>query len=107
MIQMSKNQYSTLLYWANVGYGAKGKLYEEQFPQRKSPWHKINKDVLSCTVAEELSQYILELQAAHIKLLNTPASEVKDTDIQSVRNCSRLVNILLTGYDVVKGASNG
>lgn len=105
MIQMSKNHYNTLLYWANVGYGAKGKLYEEQFPKRKSPWHKINQGVLSCTVSEELSEYILKLQRENEKLLKKASDEITDLDMFKVRHCDKLVHILLEGYDLVPGSA--
>lgn len=105
MIQMSKNHYNTLLYWANVGYGAKGKLYEEQFPKRKSPWHKINKGALNCTVTEELSNYILKLQRENEKLLNKAPSEITDLDVFKVRHCGQLVQILLEGYELVPGSA--
>lgn len=107
MIQMSKNHYNTLLYWANVGYGAKGKLYEEQFPKRKSPWYKINQGALNCTVSEELSEYILKLQKenekAVSKILKKPSMEITDLDVFKVRHCDKLVHILLEGYDLVQG----
>lgn len=105
MIQMSKNHYNTLLYWANVGYGAKGKLYEEQFPNRKSPWYKINQGALKCTVSEELSEYILKLQRENNKLLEKTSMEITDFDVFKVRNCDKLVHILLEGYDLIPGSA--
>lgn len=106
MIQMSKNQYSTLLYWANVGYSAKGKEYEAKFPKRKSPWYKINRNVLICTVGEKLSDYITQLQKKHDKLLIKGKDGISESDIASIRSCVDLINILIGGYDVLRGRTH-
>lgn len=105
MIQMSKNQYSTLVYWANVGYGAKGKLYEEQFPKRKSPWHKINRGALDCTVAEKLSEHIIGLQKELDKVIKKPHEDITELDIYKVRQCDKLIRVLIDGYDLVPGSA--
>ena len=105
MIQMTKNQYNTLVYWANVGYGAKGKLYEEQFPKRKSPWYKINRGALNCTVAEKLSEYILGLQKELDTLSKKHSREITELDTYKVRQCGSLLQVLLKGYDLIQGSA--
>ena len=103
---MSKKRYKSLVYWANVGYGAKGKDYVKRYPDRKDPWYKINQDTLECTVGEELSKYILEVQEfVHKKLKDRDKKgdlvlpiEVHMANIVA----NKLVSILLNGYSLHK-----
>lgn len=97
---MSKKQYRSLKYWANVGYGAKGRAYTEAFPKRKDPWYKINQPVLDVTVGELLSEYIVELQ--EYLQANAKANN-KGPEVVAINQVSHsLINILLKGYGVHK-----
>lgn len=109
MIQMSNKRYKSLLYWANVGYGAKGKEYTEKYPKRKDPWYKINDSILVSTVEEKLSKYIIEAQS--IVSRGIKVSYKKNTEVDTVTRVyhkvsGELISILLKGYDVLRGAAS-
>lgn len=99
MIAMSAKRYKSLKYWANIGYSAKGKAYTEAYPKRKDPYYKINGAVLNDTVAEKLSECIIDIQ-------NDVAKHIKDnniTDIAIAKNeiANKLVMVLLQGFTVL------
>lgn len=102
MIQMSKKHYKSLIYWANVGYGAKGKEYTKQYPKRKDPWYRINQGALNVTLGEELSAYIDKLQKETLKVIKSTRIEDMTQEAKRVNAISNdLINILLKGYKLV------
>lgn len=106
MIQMSNKKYKSLLYWANVGYGAKGKEYVSKFPLRKDPWYKINSSVLISTVGEDLSAYALKLQGiVHRGLIESNKTDTPITEETKLYHkvAGEVIGILLKGYDVLRG----
>lgn len=102
MIALTNKRFKSLRYWANVGYGAKGKEYKKAYPERKDPYYKINGDVLDNTVGEKLSDYIICIQ----KEVQQDINKENITEITQVKHniANNLIGILLEGFKIKGGA---
>jgi uncharacterized protein with ATP-grasp and redox domains len=90
-------------YWANVGYSARGGEYVEAFPRRKDPYHKINREVLESTLAEDLTDYIIKLQTEIQKEVKHKPKDAPYSEATKRANtiANSLVMVVLQGLGVI------